>query len=101
MGDRIFSPSSGFELGEFCWLEPFKQEGQEMELTATGRGLVVREVNPNVPLVPWTDSITRFNLVSERLTLLILRDGHLEIPCCLQIRFIVVGQTVKQESYSE
>jgi hypothetical protein len=32
---------------------------------------------------------------------LILRDGHREIPCCLQIRFIVVGQTVKQEHFKE
>jgi hypothetical protein len=58
--------------------------------TATGRELV-----ENAPSVPWTDSITRLSLDRERLTFLILRDGQRDIPCCLQMRFIVVGQTVK------
>lgn len=45
----------------------------------------------------FTDSMTRFILSRERFTLLILRNGHLGMPCCLQMRFIVVGHTAKQE----
>ena len=89
--------SDGLDPGEPCWLvgEPFGAVGQDVESTPRGSGVVAKEGMVNVPSAPCTDSITRFSLVSERLTLLILREGHLEIPCCLHIRFIVVGQTAK------
>jgi hypothetical protein len=53
-------------------------------------------VRLNAPPGPSTDSITFFNLEIDRLTLLICCDSQREIPCCLQMRFIVVGHTVKK-----
>jgi hypothetical protein len=46
---------------------------------------------------PCTDSKTRLILSRERFALASLRNGHLEMPCCLQMRFIVVGQTAQEE----
>ncbi|WVY96821.1 hypothetical protein V8G54_028972 [Vigna mungo] len=80
-------------LIETGWLNLFGVDGSGREPTAMGSGLVLREFKPNAPSAPWTDSITRFSLDRERLTLLIFRDGQRDIPCCLQMRFIVVGQT--------
>ncbi|VFR00952.1 unnamed protein product [Cuscuta campestris] len=54
-------------------------------------------LNVNAPLAPCTDSITRLSFDSERLTLFILRDGQRDIPCCLQMLIIVVGQTVNRK----
>jgi hypothetical protein len=65
-------------------------------LKGTGRGPVI-DVRVNALSDPSTDSITFFNFEIERLTLLICRDGQREIPCCLQMRFIVVGHTVKKQ----
>ena len=42
---------------------------------------------------PWTELMTVWIFFNDRLTLFIFRDGHREIPCCLHIRFKVVGQT--------
>lgn len=48
---------------------------------------------------PCTDSKTRLILSRERFALASLRNGHLEMPCCLQMRFIVVGQTAQGERH--
>lgn len=82
-------------LNEADWLNLFGVEGSGKEPTAMGSGLLLREFKPNAPSAPWTDSITRLSFDRERLTLLIFLDGQRDIPCCLQMRFIVVGQTVQ------
>jgi hypothetical protein len=44
-----------------------------------------------------TDSMAaRLILPRARFTLLIFRNGHLDMPCCLQMRFIVVGHTAER-----
>lgn len=65
-------------------------------LKGTGRGPVI-DVRVNALSDPSTDSITFFNFEIERLNFLICRDGQREIPCCLQMRFIVVGHTAKKK----
>mmetsp|Transcript_69797 Transcript_69797/g.221074 ORF Transcript_69797/g.221074 Transcript_69797/m.221074 type:complete len:250 (+) Transcript_69797:906-1655(+) len=42
---------------------------------------------------PWTESITPWSFLIERDTLLILRHGHLAMPCWRQILLRVVGHT--------
>ena len=82
-------------------LNLFEVDGSEKEPAAMGSETVLREFKPNAPSAPWTDSITHLSLDREWLTFFIFRDGQRDIPCCLQMRFIVVGQTVQQEYIQE
>jgi hypothetical protein len=98
--DESLSPSTaGLDSSALLWLAlSTLKESDEGPTGIVGRGPVI-DVRLNAASEPWTDSITCFNFERDRLTLLIFRDGQREIPCCLQMRFMVVGHTVKQEKY--
>lgn len=53
--------------------------------------------NFNPPSTPWTEPSSLCIFLKERFTLLILREGHLEMPYCLHILLRVVGHTTKQK----
>lgn len=61
--------------------------------TAADEMSPVKALMRRAPSAPCTESITPCSFFSERLTLLIFREGHLEMPCCRQILFRVVGHT--------
>ena len=80
----VLSTDSGFKSSHDALL-PLEEQ--------TETNSPVAESNLSPPSIPWTESSTVCIFLNDLFTLLILRDGHLMIPCCLHIRFNVVGQT--------